>query len=80
MKIDKKLIEKGIDECLIHLLHSKTKLSHRSIESADLYKDTAGDFIIKLVLEKGEFRCTRHTTLNINKSRIREMKLKLIFG
>ena len=80
MKIDKKLIEQGIDENLILLLHSKTRSSNRVIGSADLYKDTTGDFIVKLVLEKGDFARTRTTTLNINKSRIREMKLRLIFG
>jgi hypothetical protein len=80
MKIDSKLIEHGVDESLIRLLHSKTKLKHRDIESAVLYKDCSGNLIVKLDLERGEFRSSRQMSLNIDKARIRELKLNMIFS
>lgn len=80
MEIDSKLIEHGVDESLIKLLHSKTKLKDREIKSAILYKDSSGNLIVKLDLERGDFRNSRQMSLNIDKSRIRELKLKMLFS
>ena len=80
MKIDKKLLEIGVDEGLIKLLHDRTKLSHRNIESAWLIKSIDNKFLVKLVLEKGDYKNKRHTVLNIDKDRIREIKLKMLFN
>ena len=80
MKLDPKLKEVGVDEGLIKLLHDKTKLSHRNIESAELIKSIDNKFLVKLILERGEYRSSRQTVLNINKDRIREIKLKILFN
>lgn len=79
MIISKDLIEMGIDESIIILLHSKTKLKHREIESAELIKSIDNKFLVRLDLVKGSYR-TRQMVLNIDKDRIREIKLNMIFN
>lgn len=81
MIIDKQLLEIGVDEGLIRLLHHRTKLAHRNIESAELIKSVDNKFLVKLILEKTDkYRSGRHTVLNIDKDRIREIKLKILFN
>jgi hypothetical protein len=80
MILSKELIEKGIDEDLIKLLHSKTKLKHREIGSAKLIKSVDNKYLVQLELKRGEYKTSRSMVLNIDKDRIREMKLKMIFN
>lgn len=80
MILSKELIEKGIDEDLIKLLHSKTKLKHREIGSAKLIKSVDNKYLVQLELKRGDYRNSRSMVLNIDKDRIREMKLKMIFN
>jgi hypothetical protein len=80
MKLDPKLKEMGIDEGLINLLHSKTKLSQRGIESAKLIKSVDNKYLVQLDLVPQGSRTSRQMVLNIDKDRIREMKLKMIFN
>ena len=80
MKLDPKLIEIGVDEGLINLLHSKTKLSNREIESAKLIKSVDNKYLVQLRLKSVGYKSSRLMVLNIDKDRIREMKLKMIFN
>jgi hypothetical protein len=80
MILSKELIEKGIDEDLIKLLHSKTKLKHREIGSAKLIKTIDNKFLVQLDLAPEGRTRSRQMVLNIDKDRIREMKLKMIFN
>jgi len=80
MILSKELIEKGIDEDLIKLLHSKTKLKHREIGSAKLIKAVDNKYLVQLDLVRDTFKSSRQMVLNIDKDRIREMKLKMIFS
>jgi hypothetical protein len=80
MILSKELIEKGIDEDLIKLLHSKTKLKHREIDSAKLIKTVDNKYLVQLDLVPEGSRSSRQMVLNIDKDRIREMKLKMIFN
>jgi hypothetical protein len=80
MILSKELIEKGIDEDLIKLLHSKTKLKHREIGSAKLIKAVDNKYLVQLDLVRDTFKSSRQMVLNIDKDRIREMKLKMIFN
>lgn len=80
MILSKELIEKGIDEDLIKLLHSKTKLKVREIGSAKLIKSVDNKFLVQLDLVRGNHKSARQMVLNIDKDRIREMKLKMIFN
>jgi hypothetical protein len=80
MILSKELIEKGIDEDLIKLLHSKTKLKHREIGSAKLIKSCDNKYLVQLDLVRDTFKSSRQMVLNIDKDRIREMKLKMIFN
>lgn len=80
MKLDPKLKEIGVDVDLINLLHSKTKLSNREIEAAKLIKSVDNKYLVQLELKRGEYRNSRSMVLNIDKDRIREMKLKMIFN
>ena len=80
MILSKELIEKGIDEDLIKLLHSKTKLKHREIGSAKLIKSCDNKYLVQLDLVRDTFKSARQMVLNIDKDRIREMKLKMIFN
>jgi hypothetical protein len=80
MKLDPKLIDIGVDEGLINLLHSKTKLSHREIESAKLIKSVDNKYLVQLELKRGDYKTSRSMVLNIDKDRIREIKLKMIFN
>ncbi len=80
MILSKEVIEKGIDEDLIKLLHSKTKLKHRKIGSAKLIKSVDNKYLVQLDLVRDTFKSARQMVLNIDKDRIREMKLKMIFN
>jgi hypothetical protein len=80
MILSKELIEMGIDEDLIKLLHSKTKLKHREIGSAKLIKSCDNKYLVQLDLVRDTFKSARQMVLNIDKDRIREMKLKMIFN
>ena len=80
MILSKELIEKGIDEDLIKLLHSKTKLSNREIEDAKLIKSCDNKHLVQLRLKSVGYKSARLMVLNIDKDRIREMKLKMIFN
>ena len=80
MILSKELIEKGIDEDLIKLLHSKTKLKHREIGSAKLIKSVDNKYLVQLDLVRDTFKSSRQMVLNIDKDRIREIKLKMIFN
>jgi len=80
MILSKELIEKGIDEDLIKLLHSKTKLKHREIGSAKLIKSVDNKYLVQLDLIPERGRISRQMVLNIDKDRIREMKLNMIFN
>ena len=80
MKLDPKLIEIRVDEGLINLLHSKTKLNNREIESAKLIKSVDSKYLVQLNLKRGDYKSSRSMVLNIDKDRIREMKLKMIFN
>ena len=80
MILSKELIEKGIDEGLINLLHSKTKLSNREIEDANLIKSCDNKYLVQLRLKSVGYKSARLMVLNIDKDRIREMKLKMIFN
>lgn len=80
MKLDPKLIDIGVDEVLINLLHSKTKLKHREIESANLITSSDKKYLVQLELKRGDYRSSRSMVLNIDKDRIRELKLKMIFN
>jgi hypothetical protein len=80
MILSKELIEMGIDEDLIKLLHSKTKLKHREIGSAKLIKSCDNKYLVQLDLVRDTFKSSRQMVLNIDKDRIREMKLKMIFN
>ena len=80
MILSKELIEMGIDEDLIKLLHSKTKLKHREIEDANLIKSCDNKYLVQLDLVRDTFKSARQMVLNIDKDRIREMKLKMIFN
>ena len=79
MKLSKELIEMGIDEPLIILLHSKTKLKDRTISTAKLIKASDNKFLVQLELT-GYGNRLRQSVLNIDKDRIREIKLKMIFN
>lgn len=80
MKLSKELIEMGIDEPLIILLHSKTRLKDRTIQSAKLIKSIDNKFLVQLELDStGGYRI-RKSVLNIDKDRIREIKLNMIFS
>ncbi len=80
MILSKDLIEMGIDEPLIRLLHSKTKLKHREIGSAKKIKTIDNKVLVQLDLVRGDYKSARQMVLNIDKDRIREMKLKMIFN
>ena len=80
MILSKELIENGLDEPLIRLLHSKTKLKHREIGSAKLIKSCDNKYLVQLDLVRDTFKSARQMVLNIDKDRIREMKLKMIFN
>lgn len=80
MKLSKELIEMGIDEPLIILLHSKTKLKDRTISTAKLIKASDNKFLVQLELTGGYGNRLRQSVLNIDKDRIREIKLKMIFN
>jgi hypothetical protein len=80
MILSKEVIEKGIDEDLIKLLHSKTKLKHREIGSVKLIKAMDNKLLVQLDLVRGNYKSARQMVLNIDKDRIREMKLKMIFN
>jgi len=80
MILSKELIEKGIDEDLIKLLHSKTKLKHREIGSAKLIKSCDNKYLVQLDLVRDTFKSSRQMVLNIDKDRISEMKLNMIFN
>jgi hypothetical protein len=82
MKLDPNLKEMGVDEDLIKLLHSKTKLKHREIEDANLIKSCDNKYLVQLRLKsQSEYnQSSRLMVLNIDKDRIREMKLKMIFN
>ena len=80
MILSKELIEMGIDEPLIRLLHSKTKLSNREIEDANLIKSCDNKYLVQLRLKSVGYKSSRLMVLNIDKDRIREMKLKMIFN
>ena len=80
MILSKELIEMGIDEDLIKLLHSKTKLKHREIGSVKLIKAMDNKLLVQLDLVRGNYKSARQMVLNIDKDRIREMKLKMIFN
>jgi len=80
MKLDPKLKEMGVDEDLINLLHSKTKLSNREIEDANLIKTIDNKYLVQLRLKSVGYKSSRLMVLNIDKERIREMKLKMIFN
>jgi len=80
MKLDPKLKEMGVDEGLINLLHSKTKLSNREIEDANLIKTIDNKYLVQLRLKSVGYKSSRLMVLNIDKERIREMKLKMIFN
>jgi len=80
MKLDPKLIDIGVDEGLIVLLHSKTKLKHREIESAKLITSCDKKYLVQLDLLRGDNKSSRQMVLNIDKDRIRELKLKMIFN
>lgn len=70
----------GIDEPLIILLHSKTRLKDRTIQSAKLIKSIDNKFLVQLELDStGGYRI-RKSVLNIDKDRIREIKLNMIFS
>ena len=79
MKLSKELIEMCIDEPLIILLHSKTKLKDRTISTAKLIKASDNKFLVQLELT-GYGNRLRQSVLNIDKDRIREIKLKMIFN
>lgn len=70
----------GIDEPLIILLHSKTKLKDRTISTAKLIKASDNKFLVQLELTGGYGNRLRQSVLNIDKDRIREIKLKMIFN
>ena len=53
MKIDQKLIEIGVDEYLIKLLHSKTKLKDIEIDEAKLIKSLDKKSLVMLKLSTG---------------------------
>ena len=80
MKLDPNLKEMGVDEGLIRLLHSKTKLSNREIEDANLIKSCDNKYLVQLRLKSVGYKSSRLMVLNIDKDRIREMKLKMIFN
>lgn len=80
MTLSKDLIEMGIDDALIRLLHSKTKLKHREIGSAKLIKTINNKLLVQLDLVRGDYKSARQMVLNIDKDRIREMKLNMIFN
>lgn len=82
MIISKDLIEMGIDESIIILLHSKTKLKHREIESAELVISSDNKLLVRLSLLNPNMRGnrSRKAVINIDKNRIRDLKLKMIFN
>ena len=80
MILSRELIEMGIDEALIRLLHSKTKLKHREIGSAKLITSCDNKFLVQLDLVRGDYKSARQMSINIDKDRIREMKLNMIFN
>jgi hypothetical protein len=79
MKLSKELIEMGIDEPLIILLHSKTRLKDRTIQSAKLIKSIDNKLLVQLELDSNGGYRIRKSVLNIDKDRIREIKLNMIF-
>jgi len=80
MKLSKELIEMGIDKPLIILLHSKTRLKDRTIQSAKLIKSIDNKFLVQLELDSAGGYRIRKSVLNIDKNRIREIKLNMIFS
>ena len=82
MIISKDLIEMGIDESIIILLHSKTKLKHREIESAELVISSDNKLLVRLSLLNPNMsgNRSRKAVINIDKNRIRDLKLKMIFN
>lgn len=79
MKFDSNLLKHGIDESLVIYLHSKTKLSDRTITSAT-YHTTLSDssVVIKLELEPVQGCRTRQMTLNVDKVRLRRIKFNIL--
>lgn len=80
MKLSKELIEMGIDESLIRIIHSKTKLKNSHIKSAELVRSSDNKLLARLTLLNPNTNKTREVVINIDKSRIRELKLKMIFN
>jgi hypothetical protein len=87
MIISKELTEIGIDEEMIKILRSKTKLKDLEIESAELIISSDNKLLARLRLknlkgaDKRQFSPrVREIVIDINKSRIRELKLNKIFN
>mgnify|MGYP000606261255 CR=1 FL=1 len=77
----------GLSDIQIQLLgvssapkREAAKLSNRDIESAKLIKSVDNKYLVQLELKRGDYRNSRSMVLNIDKDRIREMKLKMIFN
>lgn len=79
MKIDKRLLEYGLDEYNIKLLHSKTKLKSLEIDSAIYHAVVLNGILIKLILFN-DITKTKYRTvsLHISKSKLRTIKLNMI--
>lgn len=78
--VSKELIEMGIDEDIIRDIHSKTKLKHREIEEAELIRSCDNKLLIRLKLNSFPGVPSRQMVLNINKNKIRDIKLEKIFN
>lgn len=77
MKIDQKVIDAGLNESLIIDLHSKTKLSHLSINNVNFIRKYDGLITIQLDL-KNKDGDRRQMSLDITEKKLLRVKRNII--